>query len=353
MNSDEALRSQQRENLGFLWNSINLIPAVQRTQALLEKLTDPECVHLFRYHDPEGVSGSEVRLRDDMDWTLGAYSLLTVAAIACYIEWPLPDAIAAAVSRLLEREGVRRYHELLYPIALPKLLLDAIGNRIKLPKENNPTSWAAFRWLVTFSSRFSDDRHLTSFLWLLDSGSFGEYDISNLLKDIETPKSTLAAVHQPDDRLSRPQSAILGCFRFLVLCRDLDLAFQEMNQAPLTRAAIWLNYVYWFNSFRSDVANNLEQCLFCLRGWLQEKDSPQWALEQSETTEQSVRQAITNLMAGHYVEPLLKSLEHDNQGWSRNELVAINPFRDMPAAVTKETAGEATPIRDTQGTIEI
>ena len=62
------------ENLAFLWRSMQLVPAVQRTQALCVQAQDEDLERIFRHHATEPIRRrDELDQRADMDWCLGVW----------------------------------------------------------------------------------------------------------------------------------------------------------------------------------------------------------------------------------------------------------------------------------------
>ena len=294
---------QQKENLEFLWRVFQSNPGIQRALELHRSLSRPELASLLRHHGKGEVSRSEAGERDAWDQLLAAYSQLAVAAIAGYVPIDFGPEINKAIYDALKNSPVRTYYESHYKLLLPSLLRLHCEGDISLPCEQSESAMEAFEWFWRFENRFGKSSEVETFLRLLDGCHYGDFDLSAFKRFLKDPITALAGLSKTTFEQSIEETAVLGMIRFLEFCQELGDALEEMKDIPLTQSAIWFYYAYWFEEFKSDVAEQAITCIGTMREWVKKsnRETQDAALE----SEERVRRAVHALTSGVYSEALL------------------------------------------------
>jgi hypothetical protein len=315
-----------QEHLDFLWPSLQQRKDVIDAKAICAKLDDKDLAVLLRHHRDGAVSGlTEIEQRQTFDYALQAYSLLTVALVAGYVPADLGKEPRREIESFLGREPLRRYYEENYPVLLPSLLRLHAKGEAQLPQESGDLAWGSFQWFVRFSSRFEKDPNLERFLNLLDGFYYGDLSIETFLNGLREPATALVGILKPPDLLTPKDQAILGMFRFMTFCKELDPALKAMADVPLTQSACWFYYAYWFKGFAEDVGSRIESCLSILQQWINSSTTMGAdAAAQGEKAVAETRTAITALVDGHYAAPLVNRLRE-----ATGEVTATPPVKQM------------------------
>ena len=145
-----------------------------------KKKADLDWLLRFHVHHPI-IKQSEIQFRDNVDFLLKFYSLIEIAIMTDHIPSSLPDKLKAEIIEVLGNEFVKRYYDDYYKITLPALLFKVVvSEKIQVPVGTSKE----FVALLLLDK--SIDKDVENFLWLLDSGYFGDYSIASLRETLRS-----------------------------------------------------------------------------------------------------------------------------------------------------------------------
>ncbi|MEW5918829.1 MAG: hypothetical protein AB1762_20675 [Gemmatimonadota bacterium] len=222
---------------------------------------------LLRHHDEtEGyVHWSETLVRDGFDYVLSYYGLVEIAALTGLMPKPLPAKFCVPALRLLSHPAVKKYYEKNYPLLLPRLLryrLEGRNDSQVPPRAENPSLFALF---LEISKPIDFDANVETFLWFLDDGLRGGYDISHVNRTLRSFKA-FALRMSKTRRPSPADRAVQGLVEYMRICLSLSRLLHDTEE-PLLRSAFWHWHAYWFGALKTNVQSNLSYALERFAAW--------------------------------------------------------------------------------------
>ncbi len=226
---------------------------------------------LLRNHKTQPiVTHEEIRFRDDMDFLLSYYSIISCSLLAGYISSPLPDKTIMEAKEVLLNPVVKLFYEEYYPLYLPQVLckyLDApqqlgIAELVN-PSRKNDQIFESL--LLLFRSRIEDE-DIDGFLFLLDDGGFYDsnlripLDLQFVLEIVGSPR-LLVEFKVGSQTYPRLDSLVFGFSKFVSYLSGYAALLRRMSNATLFRAAAWQLESYWFIRLHEKPGYQLESCL--------------------------------------------------------------------------------------------
>lgn len=319
---DVALANLRALERRYLHGS--LAPVAAATVAA--ELRSPGSIDLdsvLRHHDDEEVvDETEVFLRDAFDDLLAYYGLVEVGSLLGVLPRELPGDMARTAREVLETPEVHRYYTRRYPLLLPDLLRRRVvgswSRRLDVDAAEAPSLFARFLDVNAVLDAPSQTDEVEAFLWLLDGGSWGTADLSDMIKLLRNPKRVTDALRTPAEDADKLELAVHGFREFLVFCTSLDALLQSCP--PPAAAAFWHQHAYWFRIVRRDVASAVDEAIEALSGWrapaanARTRRRPRWAepldLERerrdAKQSMDALRTTVRRLTSGAYGAPMMR-----------------------------------------------
>lgn len=204
-----------------------------------KKNADLDWLLRFHSHDPI-IKQSEIQFRDNVDFLLKFYSLLEIAIMTDHIPPSLPDKLKAEIIEVLGNEYVKRYYGDYYQITLPALLFKVVSS----DKVQKPVGTSKeFVALLLLDKAI--DKDVQNFLWLLDSGYFGDYSIASLRETLKSRKQIEQIIAKPRKDETYADSAFWGFVKFSDYMQNYEALLRSCND-ELLRSLLWHFQSYWF-----------------------------------------------------------------------------------------------------------
>jgi hypothetical protein len=278
-----TIRSPQREILEDLhYQYVVRTPAaeaVRRYDALAAGGDLGALEKLLRHHsDYRGgtVPDRKTRRRDEYDYLLSFYSLLSVAVLLGATTIEHIKVVVPQARLHLNDPAIRRYCELHYPTLGPQLLRLQLAGRVRAADtlEYHHGLEQLRRICESGDGIDRDEWTFDRFLWLVDDGivdwdSEDGTDLQDLVKLLHNPDKLLrATAAHPDDRSDLANAAI-GFGKFMKFAINFDQLLREFEELRIVQSAVWHHHGYWFTQLKKYPANLLTE-----RTLLQGRDAP-------------------------------------------------------------------------------
>lgn len=267
---------------------------------------------LLRNHmDNRIESNEEVYFRDDMDFLLGYYSVVSCGLFSGYLSPALSDKIITEAKEVLDDPTVRLFYERFYPLILPQLLnlyindLDRQDFFLQYEKESDKTDLIYESLLQLYRARIEDE-DVNSFLFLLDDGGYQEpksrhiIDLNYLVNIMGDP-AQLSSIQFKKGKLELLPGLILGFSKFINYLNEYAKILRSTSNVPYVQSVFWQLDSYWFEKLHgklgdvlSDALKNLQDVInsgFHLQYEVSEIDSEiidQWRLESTKAIDDAV-----------------------------------------------------------------
>ncbi len=213
---------------------------------------------LLRHHDEEIITVEETWKRDAIDYLLAYYGMLELALIGGAIA-DLRDDIRASALRNLTNVHLKQYYEKHYPLLLPQLLLRRLcGDLCITDSRANIEVFAEF---VTLTHHFEADTHIETFLWFLDGGYRGGYDMDDVIKALKRPRICQHSIGQPPDKLDELGFALHGFRKFLRFSVHFHTLLEDNLNSPLFAAAMYHQHGYWFKHLSKELEGSITRAV--------------------------------------------------------------------------------------------
>ena len=142
------------------------------------------------------------------------------------------------------------------------------------------------------------DEDVDNFLWMLDGGSVGKYDIDDTIKRFRSPKAFVDSLIKVRKFMTGCDSAVRGCLIFLNFCQQLDAFLSSSNISPLVRYESWHLYGYWFSQLQFMVGDRIMDIIDKIGVWGVRQDSTGRGNKKTYVIE--LRATINRLLSGIY-----------------------------------------------------
>lgn len=214
---------------------------------------------ILRSNEEDAIDDSdEIEFRDNVDQLIKFYSILELAILTGYVSQPLPEPLQQEIIKILGNKHVAAYYEQFYPDLLPQLLYEAIDAR----KMQEPIGDSSdFIKLLIVNGMI--DNNVTNFLWLLDSGSFGDYDLDEFKKTL-TNVDEIQSILEGDADFKTEQEVFWGLLGYLNYIEHFDQLLKKVSKNSLMESAFWHFQGYWFERINKGVKRSLVRCVSLL-----------------------------------------------------------------------------------------
>jgi predicted RNA-binding protein with RPS1 domain len=255
---------------------------------------------LLRHHDEqEKIKNGETWDRDEVDQLLHFYSIMEIAALLGLIPDPLPDDLRSMALRHLRQPAVNKYFVTNYPLVLPQLFLLRVTALLDLKEDSGSGSFSEFIQLLTLDGMIhGGDEDVDNFLWMLDGGSVGRYDIDDIVKTFKTPATFVGCLTKVRKHMTGCDSAVRGCFLFISFCRELDTFLDSTDVSPMLRYESWHLYGYWFSQLQFMVGDRITDIIDKIGDWEIRQDRTSRGDKKRFVTE--LRAVMNRLLSGVY-----------------------------------------------------
>ena len=260
---------------------------------------------LLRHHNEAAVvDQAEIRARDSFDFLLAYFGLLEIATLADFVPVTLPAEEWQHALRVLNQPNVREYYTEKYPVLLPMLYRLRV-ERGKAPFPNGPGAIPLFQQFLGIVDWQRADADMDTFLWFLDSGSWGECDIAGLVEVLAKPEAYAASILKSSRSLTPLDRGVIGYGKFLSLCLMLESLLVEARHWPLFQSAMYHYYAYWLDSLRRNVKKVLDPTLKAMLRWNVEQGSN--LIDHARRDLREAHNQVARLLAARYASPLLQA----------------------------------------------
>lgn len=277
---------------------------------------------LLRHHDDDPISDKETWERDNFDYLLGFFSMVEVGCLAGFLSPTLPSKHAAIARRILKDKDVRRYYEEHYPVLLPQAHLRRVEGT---PLTPDPDSFdigpGLFDSFFTLTQPMEGDGPIETFLWFLDGGSRGGYDIDDTITVLGNPKRFIhhASARPEDSRdgeLDWLSASTQGFLAFMEFGPRLLVVLRASHPMPLLQSAMWHVHGYWLGQMGSHMGTAVKRALQAIGSWeegLTRTDKRKWkeTLEKGRVVRAEQERALTLLSSGEFSHILVRALLGD------------------------------------------
>jgi hypothetical protein len=207
----------------------------------------------LRSHKKKPIeSAREIEVRDDLDEFLEMCCALEVLAVATGEVPALPTDLKNAVVRTLSDDLIKVYYTKTYPTPLPILLLSQltetdVGAQVLRPARVQGIN--AIPLLLSFfelDARPWRNQDLEFFFDLIDDYVFDGFGLQSFLDMLGSEKKMARLLAGKMKSSSNEVRALNGFCQFVNMCHDLDRLCERCTHLLPLRAAVWLNFSYWF-----------------------------------------------------------------------------------------------------------
>jgi predicted RNA-binding protein with RPS1 domain len=223
---------------------------------------------LLRHHDEQEISDPETWDRDEVDQLLHFYSIMEIAALLGLIPDPLPEDLRSMALRHLRQPAVNKYFVTNYPLLLPQLFLLRAAALLDLKEVSRGEFFSEFIQLLQLDAMMhGGDEDVDNFLWMLDGGLIGKYDIDDAIESFKTPTIFVRCLTKVRKSMTGCDSAMRGCLLFLNFCRELDSFLSSSDTSPWLRYESWHLYGYWFSQMQFMVGDRINGIIDKMGDW--------------------------------------------------------------------------------------
>lgn len=257
-----------------------------------------ELKRLLRHHNEELISDRETWLRDDIDYFLEYFSILSLAHISGYISLNDLDEYKGEILLYLEISPLKKYFYRHYPLELPQVLAEVLISGVPFTgqKRRNKKSELIFHQFHSLNQKIENE-DVNQFLWFLDGGVNDNFDIEDLRKTLGNTGLCFKIRNQRRNNALR--QSVRGFFIYLEFLKDFQL-FLKLVPGVLEKSAYWMYHAYWFRKIHRRLSGAIKSFFAGVEQYLR---------MQSDTNS-SIRN--WKLAVGYY-EEILNDLIYDNQ----------------------------------------
>lgn len=222
---------------------------------------------LLRSHDDEPIYEDETYLRDDIDYFLEYFSILSLGHITGYLSLKVLEEDRAEILYYLGLEPLKAYYYEHYPLELPQILFEVLSEGRPFKKGRHTANSDNLFFQFNALNQTIDNDEVNQFLWFLDNGYTDNYnvrDLKNLLSDTKkcfkkrTENSVLG-------------QAISGFFMYLDFLELLDQFLKKPGNNSY-RATYWTYHAYWLSRIDKQLRASLNRFFNGMEAFLSGKE---------------------------------------------------------------------------------
>lgn len=234
--------------------------AAKGRKALLKEIKSPQKGYLKRmlrdHEDEEIDTQEEINFRDNVDELLKFYSILELALLSGYISQPLPEKLQKEILMILTNQFVSLYYQEFYPLLLPQLLIDSLGNK-KIQEPIGSSEY--FIQLLLINKLIDND--VSNFLWLLDSGIFEDYDLDDFKKTLGSVKEIQDILEGGENIDQIKVSVFWGMLKYTSFIEKYERLLKRAGTNELLASALWHFQGYWFEKINKKLKKAYWGCI--------------------------------------------------------------------------------------------
>ena len=208
--------------------------------------------NLLRHYSEGTITDEETWLRDDVDYFLEYFSILSLGHITGYLSLEDLTEYKDEISYYLSLPPVHKYYYDHYPLELPQVLFEVVNfNRpFREKRKASYGSEALFHQFHSLNQTIDND-DVNQFLWFLDGGYVDGYDIGDLQKTLKDAKRCFEVQAQRKNNALR--QSVRGFFIYLEFLQRLERFLASVSN-KLDRSAYWMYHAYWFRKISRDLS---------------------------------------------------------------------------------------------------
>lgn len=334
--ANEARRNVNLDQLKaeFEKESSYVVKALERVRNASSEPQLTALAHLLRDHRSNGIHGDDIAKREGFDLLLHFYGLVEIGIWTGDFPEQLPERFADDARCVLSAPAVRDYYEVHYPLALPGLLRRRLEGRPVVAAGSQHSS-GRFGAFLELSGPLQRDQDIDAFLWLLDGGSYGDVNLTSMIRILRERRDFLNALSTKSPNREYDAAAAVGFSKFLDFCSNFQSLLQRTQAQPMLRAGFWYAHAYWFGQLSDKLRLELDRGIDAL-AWKRDpwregredrenarsdkdptavawRDRSKVDLAESDKTAERARQklkrVIDALTSGRYASPLRGRIE--------------------------------------------
>ncbi|MET0571135.1 MAG: hypothetical protein ABWZ79_06890 [Pedobacter agri] len=235
----------------------------------IDKLKDKQhkLGQLLRSHDDEPIYEDETYLRDDIDYFLEYFSILSLGHITGYLSLKDLEEDKTEILYYLGLEPLKAYYYEHYPLELPQILFEVLkeGRPFKKTRHSANSDNLFFKFHAL--NQTIDNDEVNQFLWFLDNGYTDNFNVRDL-KDMLNDTKKCFKKRTEDSVLGQ---AISGFFMYLDFLELLDQFLKKPGNTSY-RAAYWTYHAYWLSRIDKQLRASLKRFFNGLEDFLSHKE---------------------------------------------------------------------------------
>jgi hypothetical protein len=273
---------------------------------------------LLRYHGDKAISNKETWKRDYVDFYIQYFSILSIAVIMGGINRDEFLNLRPQITYYLGDTAIRPYYTRYYPLLLPEILFwSALEREPFVINETGELLKNSFPVFHHLNQQIAND-DVYQFLWFLDGGSSGRYDLDNLIEVLGDLEQYQKVMKYTSDNPLR--QSLNGFLDFLFFLEDFS-AFLGRLESSVQKSAYWHFHGYWFKKIEENLKRTISRFFSGLTNlagttMLKKDEKVESLISNLNKGEKQYLKLYENLLSDKYRLPLQKKFDT----WlSRNE----------------------------------
>jgi hypothetical protein len=224
---------------------------------IIDKYQQKKLAYLLRHHDEEAIYDEETIHRDDVDYFLEYFSILSLAHVTGYLTLDDLQEDREEIIRYLTIQPLRKYYYEHYPLVLPQILLESLEQNKpfrKIKKSSVSVSRETIFHQFHALNQSVDNDDVDQLLWFLDNGYSYGYGLGDL-KDVLKNTDLCFEARKRKDTVGQ---SVRGFFLYLDFLQQFD-KFLRQRGNELDKSAYWIYHSYWFTRIEKQLRPTLNK----------------------------------------------------------------------------------------------
>lgn len=213
-------------------------------------------------HKKRSYYGLELQQRFWTDELIGYYNFLLIAVFAGFIPRKFNNDLRQEINKIMSYEAVVEYYRINYPYKLAGYTCEFSLNEMEYNGETNEESLRIFNEYISLNRFLKNDDDVDVFLAMLDYVSYGEYDISDVIKSLKSFEK-LSQIITSKDKSALAQG-VWGFIKYTSFISQLRTLMESADDFPILQSAIWLYHEYYFNRLQMKMKSFFDIAFFNL-----------------------------------------------------------------------------------------
>ena len=267
----------------------------------LGKNDHEELAILLRDHREEGINDDwEINNRDNVDYLMQYYSFLAVGLVANVLPQQLNEEVNHEIRLVLKAKSIKPYYQTYYPLWLPRVLAKK-GTRSVGEKTPYKKAYTLYMQVLDLISERVKDDNIATFLWFLDDGYNGDYNISDLLEKLEDPKALKQSLEKK--KPNEADKAFRGMINYFSFMDEFYDLLQKLDNYKLFQSAVWHLEGYWFKEIKADLYSILRDTIHIAHNQLNLSAEEQ-EVRKGKDSIRLFEEKVNKLTSNEYSQPL-------------------------------------------------